>query len=539
VARHLVRLKLSLLRNGLVRTGWQGWLGLVLGVLGGLPLAVGGFLLLAIAPRAEPEIGAPLVEVVFLVLFVGWLLFPLFTFAAEATLDPARLVLLPLRPRQLAVGLLAASCVGLAPVFTLAALAGAVVGFAPLGPGLLLAVAAVLVEFALCVVGSRALVTALSRILRTRRARDLTLVLVSVGAILLNLALQLGSRLLSRLDRQDVESLRQTGRAVGWLPPVLAARALVDAGQGRPLVAAAELLPAVALLPLLAWWWWRSLDRVLTSVEGAGRGGPGRGRAPTLLFPRLVAPLLPSDQRGAVAAKELRYMARHPRLRVAWLINGLMGIALVVAVALFEPFHRPEAVLAAVVLVYLTSQNNLNQFGTDGPAYWTNVAAGADPRADLVGKNLATALAGLAGTAVIAVALAAVTGGWLWVPLTLCLAAAVLAVALGVADVVSVRFAFYQPDVSTNLWANQGLGQGCLVGAVQMVAFTGQAVLLLPVAAAVAAGRFLWPPALVLAGPFAVGYGYLLWRVGLGIGAGWLRDHQPELLTELGPRKAA
>ena len=109
MAGHLVGLKLALLRNGLTRTGWQGWAGLVLGVVVGLPLAAGGFLLLAVAPRAAPEVGPALVQVAFLALFVGWLVFPLLTFAAESTLDPARLVLLPLAPRQLAVGLLAAS----------------------------------------------------------------------------------------------------------------------------------------------------------------------------------------------------------------------------------------------------------------------------------------------------------------------------------------------------------------------------------------------------------------------------------------------
>jgi len=49
--------------------------------------------------------------------------------------------------------------------------------------GLLLAVAAVLVQFALCVVGSRALLTVLSRQLRSRRAKDLGIVLVALTGI--------------------------------------------------------------------------------------------------------------------------------------------------------------------------------------------------------------------------------------------------------------------------------------------------------------------------------------------------------------------
>jgi ABC-2 type transport system permease protein len=536
LAGHLVGLKLALLRNGLRRSGWQQQVGLALGVLAGLPLAGGGFLLLALLPRAEPEAGLVLVELVFLLLFCGWGLFPLLSFAGDASLDPSRLALLPLRPGQLVAGLSLAACVGVAPLCTLVALAGAVVGFGSLGPGLVLVVAAVLVQFALCVVGSRALVTALSRQLRSRRARDLVIVLVSVTALAFNLALQVGARLAERIEGADLEALAPLARAIGWLPPGLAARALVDAGDGRLLAAIAELGGAVLAVVLLGWWWWRSLDRVLTTAEPAARGRAGQR---VVLYPRLLGRLLPADQRGAVAAKELRYLVRHPRLRVAWLTTGLLTGALVVFVAVSDGLDRPATVLAAVAMVFVASQNSLNQFGYDGPAYWTHLAAGADPRGDLVGKNLAAMVTGMAATGVLAVALAAVTGGWLYVPVALCLGAGVLALSLGVADVVSVRFAYPLPELTSNLWAVQGTGQGCLVGVVQLVAFAVQGALLLPLFGLVAVGVLLWPPALAAACPAAVLYGFALWRVGLGLGAGWLAGHQPELLTELSARRAA
>jgi ABC-2 type transport system permease protein len=137
------------------------------------------------------------------------------------------------------------------------------------------------------------------------------------------------------------------------------------------------------------------------------------------------------------------------------------------------------------------------------------------------------------------VVLAAVTGGWLYVPVALCLGLGVLALSLGVADVVSVRFAYPLPDDASNLWAVQGTGQGCLVGVVQMLAFAAQGVLMLPLAVLVVVGLVSWTPALVLVCPLAIGYGLLLWRVGLGLGAGWLSGHQPELLAALSPRRAA
>jgi hypothetical protein len=108
-----------------------------------------------------------------------------------------------------------------------------------------------------------------------------------------------------------------------------------------------------------------------------------------------------------------------------------------------------------------------------------------------------------------------------------------------VADVVSVRFAYPLPDDASNLWAVQGTGQGCLVGVVQLLAFAAQGVLMLPLAVLVVVGVVSWTPALVLVCPLAIGYGLLLWRIGLGLGAGWLAGHQPELLAALSPRRAA
>jgi ABC-2 type transport system permease protein len=239
-----------------------------------------------------------------------------------------------------------------------------------------------------------------------------------------------------------------------------------------------------------------------------------------------------------VAAKELRYLARHPRLRVAWLTSGLLCLAMVVVIG-WGDWNFPALVLLALIVVFLVTQNSLNQFGWDGPAYWANAVSGADPRGDLVGRNLAALLAGLLTTAVLTVALALVTGGWLYVPVTLCLATGMLGVALGVADVVSVRFPYPVPEVTSNLWAVQGTGRGCLVGVMQMLAFTLQGVVLLPLVVLVGVGLFAWRPALAIACPAAVLYGLAVWRVGLGIGARWLRGHQPELLAALSPRRAA
>jgi len=541
VARHFARLKLALLLGGLKVGGWRQAVGLVVSVLFALPLAAGGFIGLAALRGAPADVAEAVAVVSFVFLFVAWAVLPLLSFAADSALDPAKLVLLPLRPRQLTTGLLVASCVGVAPLATLTALAGAVVGFAPapLGPGLVVVVAAVLAELALCVLAARALTTALSRWLRSRRVRDLTVVVGSLGALGLNLTVQVLVRATRPARLADLDWLRSLGRTLGWLPPGLAARAMAAAGRGSsPAVAVLGLLAAVASALLLAWWWYSSLRRVLTTVEPAGR--PQRVTDTEVgLFPRAVRRLLPLDRRGAVAAKDLRYFARHPRLRVLWLTAALLAVVLPGFLLLSRNGPREGATLGALASLYMINSNALNQFGLDGPAYWANVAAGGAVRGDLTGKNIAVALPGFALVAVVATALAAVSGGWLYLPVTLCLAAGALGVMLGVADFVSIRFPFPVSNVSSNLWASQSAGAGCAVGLVQLLAMAVEGALLLPLGVLLVVGAALWRPALAVLCPFAVGYGYVLWRVGVRLGAEWLEAHQPELLQALSPRRAA
>jgi len=571
-----VRLKLRLLRNGLRLGGWQQIAGLVFAGLLALPLVPGGFALLAILPRHDPEAGATAAMAVFVGVFAGWLALPLFSATLDTSLDPAKLALLPLRPRQLAVGLFAAACVGLGPLGTLLALLGAVAGFAPAGLGALLVVAAVLLEFALCVVTARAVTTVLSRWLRSRRARDLVILVVSLSALLLNLTLQVVLRAVEPGRLSRFGGLRTTGRVLGWSPPGLAARALVAGSRGRLGAAVLELLAVAAVVALLGWWWYGSLQRLLVTVEpasaprqqrsteprpvgarrpGTEREGARRAARPGL-FPRPLWALLPANRLGVVAAKELRYFARHPRLRVQWLTAGLFAIALPLFFTLssrpgptppgpgpgagFGGGQHPHLVFTALIGIYVAvNQTVLNQFGADGAAYWSNIVASGDPQDDLAGKSLALALPTLTLVTAVSLLIAAITGGWAWVPLTLCLAVGLLGAALAVGMFTSVHSAFPLPGGTTNLWGGRGSGQGCAVGMTQLLAMLAAGVLCVPLGVLVGIGVAWWHPALVLAAPVAVAYGVALWRFGLFLAGDWLRGHQPDLLAALSPRRAA
>ncbi|HMO10465.1 MAG TPA: hypothetical protein PKB06_02930 [Actinotalea sp.] len=112
MVEHLVRLKLTLLRNGLRRSAWQVvmfLLGLLYG-LGVLVLVAAG--LVALAVGAPPDVQRGVLVVVGSAVVLGWAVLPLVAFGVDATLDPARFVTFPVPRRDLLVGLALAGLVG-------------------------------------------------------------------------------------------------------------------------------------------------------------------------------------------------------------------------------------------------------------------------------------------------------------------------------------------------------------------------------------------------------------------------------------------
>ena len=539
MARLFFRLKLTLLGRGL-RGGGRGQglrvVSFVLGGLFGLFMAVEGFAILTFGGHQE-KLHDPLPVAVFTILFVGWLLIPLLGWGLDETLDPTRLALLPLSARQLMSGLLVASAVGIAPAATLVALFGALAGYATIGAGTAVIVVAIGLEFVLCLVGARALTTALSRILRSRRARDLWAAFVSVIGLVVALLGQL-PRLVHR--GPDEASLARFGSVLRWLPPGMLGRAVADAGRGHVAVSALELVPAVVLIALLARWWSTGMQRLMTTVEQPVVVAVSTSRPAVVddLFGRLGR-ILPRDRRGAVAAKDLRYLGRDPIQRVQRLMSLVYALGAAVFLVVLALRHRePSLVLATAVIAWWLAMPAMTMFGFDRSAYWMNAAVGGDPADDLMGKTAAVSLAVVPVFLVAAVVVAAICGGWLYLPLAACLALAVLGARLGVGGVISVRLARPVPESRTNMWAARS-GQGCGTVLIMMGALFLDQLLLTPVLALVVAGLVVWKPLLFVAAPASVAYGALLYRTGFRMAARWIRAHQPELLEALSPRQAA
>ncbi|MGH2719594.1 MAG: hypothetical protein ACRDJU_13590 [Actinomycetota bacterium] len=525
MARHFVRLKLTLLRNAL-HSGPRRVISLIIGVV-----AWGWIVVTAISVYLAPASKAVAVPLIFDTFFVGWLLLPLMGLGSDETLDPSRLALLPLSRRSLMGGLVCASLVGVAPVGTLLALVGALAGSSGGAHAVMaigLTAVAIAVELVLCVVASRAVTTGFSGILRSRRGRDLMVFVIAIVAVLPLLASQIIPHLAVKVGAHGV-SVGAT-RSLFWIPSGWLARAVLDARSGHGLAAAALIVAGGAVVAALLGIWALALQRTLTTAEAGGSKKSPATRADLFAGPFA---LLPRSRVGAIAAKELRYTWRDPRRRAA-LVTVIFIIGLpAVAFARHQPSPRVVLLAAGAALVF--GLQALNQFGSDGAAFWIDVASGRDPAVDFLGKNLASAILGLSVALVAGVLLAAVTGGWVYLPAAIVIGGGVAGVALGVANQVSVLAPFPLPDAATNLWA----GPGCLTALGGFLAMAIILALLVPVGVGVAVSLHVWPGGFPVVCAASALYGWALWRLGLAMATRRLRARELDVLAIVSGLKGA
>ena len=533
MARVFLRLKLTLLGNGF-RRGWQQTVGIVAAAAYALPLAMlgaHGLRLLGHGDQAA-ELGPPVLAVVFTLLWVGWIVGPLLAFGMDETLDPGRLRLLPLRRRQLMSGLLAASTIGIGPFATGLLLFGVVVGFAR-GVGALLVVAAVVVQFVLCISTARAVTTALSRRLSSRRGRDLLTVFAALSGIVVAGAVQL-PQFVFRTEDNPVDQLRGVLGTVAdgltVLPPAWLARSASAAAAGDLGLALLWLAAGAAAVMVALWWWATGLER---AFDAATVTGPARADAD--LFPRGLR-WLPHSRLGAGIAKDLRYAWRVPQQRVQYMILALM----VVPTAGFAAASatNPMVVMLAPLGLLLVGATGMNLFGSDRGAVWLLDNTGPRPATDLIAKSVVPALVGLPVIWLVALVLAAVTGGWHYVPTALLLSIGVAGVVGGVGMVVSVLAPFPLPDSPTNVFAANA-GAGCATVALQGLGLLVELVVLVPVAILVVIGVLRGSPPPSLAAGVALLLGAAVWWLGLRVASRRMLARGPEFMAALQPRAGA
>ncbi|MEU9487302.1 transporter [Streptomyces decoyicus] len=462
-----VRLKLSLLRNGL-RQSTGRTLAYIGSVIVGLLFTAGAVLGL-IALRGTPHAGA-LVVLLTGILTLGWAVMPLFFPTGDETLDPTRLVMLPLRPRPLIVSLLVASLVGIGPVVTLALVTGSVIAVADGAAAAVVGVAAVVLVVLVCVSLARAVATASVRLLTSRRGRDLAVLsglFIAIGAQGVNIAAQ-------KLGRPDgLSVLEPLGTVLRWVPPASAVSAVEDAGHGAWGRALAGLALTALALVLLLWWWQRTLTTLMTSPDSstlqavekdsARRAGSGE---------RGLARLLPDGRTGTVMLRTLRYAWRDPKSKMGWATS--IGVGLLVPVV--SAVQHNGSIYTSFSAAALLGTQMYNQFGQDTSAFWMVASTLSTPRdayQELRARAFALALVAVPYVTVVVAGTAAVIGPWSDFVEVYGLSLAVLGALLATGALSSALFPYSIPSESNkNVAPGQGaiawfsLFGGVLVGAV-------------------------------------------------------------------------
>ncbi|NKI43281.1 transporter [Streptomyces physcomitrii] len=515
-----VRLRLSLLRGGLRQSAGRRAAYLAssaLALLAACFLSLG--LVLLHGNTHADAVTVPLAAL----LALGWAVMPLFFPSGDETLDPSRLVMLPLRPAPLVQSLLVASLVGVGPLFSLCVLAASAVALAGTPGAWALAVLAVPLALLVCVSLARAVAAANVRLLTSRRGRDLAVLsglVIAVGAQLVNFGVQ-------QLGSAGLERLEPVAGAVRWVPPAAALGAVASAGEGSYGSALAQLaLCALALAGLLHLWR-RSLERLMTAPDGSTLQAAApdavrrRGRDP-------LARLLPAGRTGTVMERSLRYVWRDPKTKAAWVTSLAVGLI----VPVFNALQGSGSVYFACFAAGMLGIQMYNQFGQDTSAFWMVAMTISSPRdayVELRGRALALLVITLPYATLVTVLTTALIGDWELLPEAVGLSFALLGAMLATGAWASARFPYSIPQEGHK---NVAAGQAGLAWISVFGGMVAAAVLCAPVLA-----LDLWlhladrASAAWLLLPAGTAYGIGITLLGLRLAAPRTARRLPEILA--------
>lgn len=512
---HLLRLKLTLLRNGLRRSAWQ-IVGLVVGAFYGLmalAIVVGSMAVLSVQ---EPDIRGLVTVLLGSVIVLGWWLVPLVAFGLDATIDPARFVTFAIPRRSLLTGLALAGLLGIPGVVTtLAVLSMAGVWWRT--PAALVAgLVCVVLALATCVVGARATTSAASSILSGRRFREVMAAVAILPIIVIGPLL--GRFFSGTTITQDM--VEQAADVLSWTP--LGAVWAVPAGvaDGEWGLAGARFAIAVGTVVVVALVWDRALAHALVNPPHQSVSARGHGLG---WFDRL-----PATPLGAVTARCLTYWARDPRYALA--------VAIVPVLAVVFYLVNPDGgllLLIGPIAGYLMGWGISADVAYDGTAFWTHVAAPLRGVADRLGRVIAAAAIAVPAVVVLSVGSALLADRAALIPALLGVSFGVLLTSLGGSSVVSALVVYpVQMPGENPFQTRQGASMSAVVS--QLGGWLAVMALCLPeiVLALAAIGWGSVPLAWVT---LAVGVvlGSVLLTIGVRIGGRTLDRTGPDLLRRI------
>jgi ABC-2 type transport system permease protein len=498
--RTLFWLSAKLRLRGYTRS-WQQTVGLVVLLVFLVPLAVAVGVSSWFAYTLLDHAYA--VELLFVVLFglyVLWAILPLLQYTLNEGLDVTRLQTYPVTRAEQMVALVLVTLMDVSTLFIVGLFVAILVGWSANPIAIAFTFAALAFAYIHIVSLSQLVLATLMGLLRSRRYRDLSIILFAFFGAACSFSSQIISYLLRDSDLSGLINLPVVGY-LRWTPPGMAAQAIVRAYEGAYGEAALWLVALVALIPLVVALWAVVLDRGITTAEagGAARGGR-RAAAKQVAAPipaarpaRVRRTLIPPPVR-AVAGKDLRYFWRDPQLK-AMILSSLLILVFIFLPRLTagpEAFRSSNGFLGSYLVyvaplpaVFLSLNLSLNAFGLERQAAQTLFLFPVRPLYVLLGKNLAVAFVAILALLVSTLGLAALSGKWEDAPIAFTVGVAGMLVTMGCGNITSILLPSRVRQMRTG--ENRISGEnGCLRAILSGIALTVVWILLAPVAAAVA-----------------------------------------------------
>jgi ABC-2 type transport system permease protein len=498
-----------------------------------------------------PPYNEHLLRGVLLWIYLMWLLSPIFGYVLTEEYDPSKLFLYPVPPRVILAGVVAGSVLDFGVLMLGPMMLAVVIGFGRSIAAVLLALAAVgLFLFHTLALG-QAVNLGTAGLLRTRRARDLMVVLVPLISVVLYVLMQMISHRAMRVNWRGLLQ-GQTWNILSFLPPGLAARAVGAASGGEYYSALGFLtilaLVAAATLYLATW----VLELVYAGevTSGAMRKRPTAkvGAVGTMRVREALAPASAPGWFGrlppvvqAVADKEFKYLVRDPYFRAS-----LVSVAYILVMVVFmflqpwgKEFHWGTGTAGYLVwgvgtfFLIMQSHLPLNIFGTEGNAASLLFLFPGDRKHILMGKNLALFAALSAVNAGLAVLLTALARQLHLLPLVLLWMELATVMFIAGGNLVSVYLPY---RVVMRGWRIQrgSASTSFLYGLAHMATSLAIALVALPVLGAILVPTYWAPPIwLVLTLPVAAAYTAFAYLLSLHLAEQAVQRREPEIAERL------
>lgn len=520
MAALIVGLKWQLLRNGLRRSTPQ-LVGLIIAMLYGLGVLVAALWgLIELRFSWPSDTARTAITIGGSAVVLGWAILPIIAYGIDETLDPARFATFAVPRRQLVLGLLLSSLVGVpAAVTAILGLATAITWSRSVLAMVVAPVAAV-VAVLTCVALSRVTSAASFAMSRRRRGKE--------ALLLLMLLLSLGFGAATSSIMKQISSpgtLHDLADVLGWTPLGLAWAAPADFVDGAIGSGLLRLVLALVFLAVVLRVWDSLLLGALENPRATDSVGSTAGNKGIGWFGRM-----PATPTGAVAARSIISWRRDPRYVASVVLMLLLPLGLLLPA--FTGNGYVWSLAMAPAAGFMLGWSTHNDIAYDGTAFWGHVATGVSGRADRIGRLVPTALTASALLPAYAALSCALTGRWSLWPALFGMGLGFLLTGFGVASVMSALKPYPVPGPGENPFGAPP-GSSALTMVIQAVAGTAVFVVNLPLLG-VGMGALLghvWMGWLCLGLAMVFGSGTL--AVGTRWGARIYERRAPELLADL------